>query len=366
MNFIIDPANGIRYELFSTNGKNLLKQYVKYVQSGGVLLPKDKTKIIYDINEVLNSLRPVKVTMRHSGQQFKATLMNVEDSGYTTYNRIYNPTDILVGLHNKYKVEPLLKYNEKMRYAASLIMYKISKVENEKYKKKHKQLVNTEIEEFKKRFSTLLLAFDQKKATLEDDENLKQIAENENQLISLNKINSNNDTDYKKEFEKACTGTNCPKLVEELYLYETNPIFKNIKSKQFKFSLLGPNSDDSKHLDLLIFVKKTDFILTNERIKQALDELSKNPRYTPKNRQAVTGRVGRGGKDIPGYNTEQSRQDTKKAAEEAAKQGAAEAAAEAAKLGRAEEAAASNLKEESSSSNEINSQQTSVTQTSTI
>ena len=310
MNFIIDPANGIRYELFSTNGKNLLKQYVKYVQSGGVLLPKDKEIIRNDINEVLNSLRPVTVTMQWNGQTHIAKVEHTENVAKV----IYTPTDILVGLHEKYKDEStLLKYNEKMRYTASLIMHKISKVENEKYKKKYEKLINDELKTYKPTIPTyhdkhiIKQYMDTRKSELEADDTLKTEAETENQLIFLNGILNDTDYNYKTEFEKACTGENCQKLVEELCLYETNPIFDNIKPKQFKFSLLGPNSNDSKHLDLLIFVKKTDFILTNKRIKERLNELLETPRYRQdRNEVDLTGRVGRGGKNIPAYNTKQA------------------------------------------------------------
>ena len=57
MNFIIDPANGMRYELFSTNGKNLLKKYVKYVQSGGMLTIWDRGNVVEHIKDFIKSVR---------------------------------------------------------------------------------------------------------------------------------------------------------------------------------------------------------------------------------------------------------------------------------------------------------------------
>ena len=108
MNFIIDPVYGTRYELFSTNGKNLLKQYVKYVQSGGLLLPKDKEILRNNINNII---------------------YNIRDNEIGT-----GPIDIMVvlkKLHDEYKTK--IDYKERMKYASQMILYKLSKENNHEF-----------------------------------------------------------------------------------------------------------------------------------------------------------------------------------------------------------------------------------------
>lgn len=101
MNFIIDPANGTHYELFSTNGKNLLKKYVKYIQSGGMLTIWDKEEIVKDIK----------------------TFIEVKDKDGKIIGKkdMIHIMDLLYHLHNKYENK---NYKEWMRYAMNLIMYK--------------------------------------------------------------------------------------------------------------------------------------------------------------------------------------------------------------------------------------------------
>jgi hypothetical protein len=104
MNFIIDPVYGTRYELFSTNGKNLLKQYVKYMQSGGLLLTGDKEEIVEDINGFIE--------------------VKDKDGKIIVKKDMIHIMDLLHHLHNKYTIQRESNYKEWMRYAVNLIMYK--------------------------------------------------------------------------------------------------------------------------------------------------------------------------------------------------------------------------------------------------
>ena len=51
MNFIIDPLTKLKYSLFSNNGKQLLKKYIKYVQIGGGLNVDLTTGVFYGVNK---------------------------------------------------------------------------------------------------------------------------------------------------------------------------------------------------------------------------------------------------------------------------------------------------------------------------
>jgi hypothetical protein len=55
MNFIIDPLTKIKHYLFSNNGKQLLKKYIKYVQTGGNMKVDSQSGIFYGINPTGNA-----------------------------------------------------------------------------------------------------------------------------------------------------------------------------------------------------------------------------------------------------------------------------------------------------------------------
>jgi hypothetical protein len=50
MNFIIDPLTKLKYSLFSNNGKQLLKKYIKHVQIGGGMKINRRTGMFYGVN----------------------------------------------------------------------------------------------------------------------------------------------------------------------------------------------------------------------------------------------------------------------------------------------------------------------------
>jgi hypothetical protein len=51
MNFIIDPLTKLKYSLFSNNGKQLLKKYIKHVQIGGGMNIDPTTGVFYGFNK---------------------------------------------------------------------------------------------------------------------------------------------------------------------------------------------------------------------------------------------------------------------------------------------------------------------------
>ena len=51
MNFIIDPLTKLKYSLFSNNGKQLLKKYIKHVQIGGGMNIDPTTGVFYGVNK---------------------------------------------------------------------------------------------------------------------------------------------------------------------------------------------------------------------------------------------------------------------------------------------------------------------------
>ena len=51
MNFIIDPLTKLKYSLFSNNGKQLLKKYIKHVQIGGGMNVDLTTGVFYGVNK---------------------------------------------------------------------------------------------------------------------------------------------------------------------------------------------------------------------------------------------------------------------------------------------------------------------------